>query len=172
MLDTCFLQPANLRRRVPRASLLASPSKGGRFEDRAFNALLEHASSLGISEIWRCHAARTDGYLRTMSGETILLEMKECLGWGAMQAAATELLMGKQLLGLDATRGLIVFERLSAEWEKIQPYGAWGQLALHAQELAGHLDIGGLRVMADGSLQGSPHTNPPDSRSPACCTQT
>src|SRR6266571_5837354 len=156
MLNSCFKQMPNERKRVPRATPVGGPLPGTNFESRAFTALWNNSKSLKIRELWRCNSARHDGYLETTKGEIILLEMKECLGWGALQAASAEFLMGKGWLDLEAQRAIIVFERVSREWSQIRPYGAWGQLALHSSEFSPYLQIGGLQVLRDGAIRTSP----------------
>jgi hypothetical protein len=158
MLNACFQQAPNVRRRQPRATQVVAPVVGSLFEARAFNTLLNQAGQLGIQSLWRCHAARVDGYLVTDDGEHILVEMKECLGWSAFQAASAEFVMGRGLLGIPAQRGIIVFERTSHEWDSITPHGAWGQLALHSSELSPHLEVGGLQITAAGNIHFSPLT--------------
>lgn len=153
MIKDCFQQVPNDRRRTPRGTKIESPVSGTSFEARAFNTLLKSRKRLGIKELWRCNAARVDGYVIANDGELILIEMKECLGWGAFQAASTEFLMGKGLLKLSTRRGLIVFERTSSEWDAIPPYGAWGQLALHSTELAPHFEVGGLQISPSGEIK-------------------
>lgn len=153
MIKTCFNQKPNVRKRTPKAKPVASPVPGTTFEARAFNALLKNRQRLGIKCLWRCNSARLDGYIETIDGEVILLEMKECLGWGAFQAASAEFMMGRQLLGLSTRRGVIVFEKTSNEWDAISPHGAWGQLALHSSELAPYLEIGGLQVLPNGEFK-------------------
>lgn len=153
MLNACFGHMPNPRLHTPKKTEITEPVAGDRFEERAFNALFESKETLGIGQLYRCHAARMDGYLVTTVGETVLLEMKECLGWGAVQAASAQFLMGRKLLELKATRAIIVFERISDEWSRILPSGGWGQLALHASELSPHIEIGGL-LIRDGSPVG------------------
>jgi len=66
-----------------------------------------------------------------------------------LQAAGFQMTVGKRVLKLHgAASGLIVFERVSDEWSRIPPYGAWGQLALHSQEFPA-LNIGGLQVLPE-----------------------
>jgi hypothetical protein len=153
MLDLCFAAPAHQPGRLPARSPVLAPCAGGGFEARAFSALWHHRHVLGIRELYRCNAARVDGFAITQGGETILLEMKETLGWGGTQAAGFQFLAGRKLLGLEASRGIIVFERESAEWHRSGPRGAWGQLALEATSVAAHVGIGALQVLRDGSVK-------------------
>jgi hypothetical protein len=87
-----------------------------------------------------------DGYLTTTEGEIILVEVKTTLGWGQLQAACFQMLAGNHLLGHRATKGLIVFERLSPGWATIKPAGGWTQLSVHAAEIAPHLTIDALQI--------------------------
>ncbi|WP_454844942.1 hypothetical protein [Ralstonia thomasii] len=157
-LDGCFDQSPNCRRSVPSAKPIDYRKEGGSFESRAFRVLFERREELGICELYKCSNARVDGYLVTKQGENILLEMKECLGWGPTTAAGFQFLAGNYLLTQygqlkkPATRGIIVFERTSREWNAITPHSAWGQLALHASEIATHIVIGGLQVHPDGHV--------------------
>lgn len=147
MLDRCFASTPNERKGIPKGTSLTSAPSGSGFEDRAFAFLFKHRNALGISKLYRCNAARMDGYLVTDTGETILLEMKECLGFGSFLAGASQLMAGRTLLKLKATRAILVFERISEEWDSIAPHGGWGQLALHSAELANILQIGGLQII-------------------------
>jgi hypothetical protein len=98
-----------------------------------------------------------DGYLVTTTGEYILLEMKESLRWGSTQSATFQFLAGRGLLALNAKRGIIVFERWSDEWANTKPYGAWGQLALHAEEVTKYIEVGALQVRENGSIHSPPN---------------
>jgi len=129
------------------------------FENRAFNALFKHRKKLRIAELYRCRAARMDGFLVTTERETILLEMKERLAWGSVQAAGFQFLAGRRLLKLRAKRGIVIFERTSEEWDALADHGAWGQLALHSQELSPHIEIGGLQVLQTGGIRTQPPTH-------------
>lgn len=153
MIDRCFTQQPNVRKRTPRATQLLTPVKGSTFEARAFNTLLRCKEQLGIKELWRCNSARVDGYVLTNKSEVILVEMKECLGWSAFQAASAEFLLAKGLLDLNTGRGIIVFQRTSGEWDSIVPHGAWGQLALHSGELSPHFEVGGLQITPSGDFR-------------------
>lgn len=161
-LDSCFASPRNEPRRDPIAKPLPERPSGSGFEARAFAALMDHADALGIAEVHRCHAARVDGFLKMCDGEYVIVEMKERLAWPTVQSAAFEFLAGGAILQrrypethFDFRRALIVFERIDEGWNTIPPHGAWGQLALHASELSGYLQIGGLQVKHDGSLHTS-----------------
>lgn len=151
-LDDCFGHAPNPRARKPKATEITAWKSGSSFQSLAFNVLLTNKPQLGIRSLFQCDSARVDGYLITLSGETILLEIKECLGWGAIAQAGFQFLTGRELLKRKAKRGLIVFQRISAEWEMIEPHGGWGQLALHSQELAGLIELGGLQIDDKGKL--------------------
>lgn len=152
MLNTCFSRNANPPKAEASRRLLTEAPAGLGFEPRAFAALFANKKKLGIKDVWRCYAARIDGFLETVEGEIILLEMKERLSWGSVQAAGFQFLAGRRICGLNARRGLIVFEREAEEWKKLEPHGAWGQLALHALEFSENLDVAGLQILPDGSL--------------------
>jgi len=149
MLNSCFTTPKNNRPRIPKPTQLKSAPKGTRFEDKAFAAIWSNRAKLGIAELWRCHAARVDGYAKTNEGEIILLEMKETLSWGATEAAGFQFLVGRKLLGVKARRGIIVFGRVSDEWSKTKPHGGLGQLALEVDALKRFLQIGALQVLSN-----------------------
>jgi hypothetical protein len=104
LLDSSFNLPVNNRPRSPKPKAVLALPTGTRFEDRAFAALWSNRKELGIARLWRCSAARVDGFLETTGGETILLEMKETLGFGATQAASFQFLVGRRLLSLKATK--------------------------------------------------------------------
>lgn len=76
MLNTCFGHAPNDRKTNANATKVLKPNHGKSFESRAFDALYLNRHKYGISELYRCHAARMDGYLVTTDGETILLEME------------------------------------------------------------------------------------------------
>jgi hypothetical protein len=132
--------------------VIAAPT-GASFEDRAFASLYNNQAALGVEEVFRCRAARVDGFLRTKSGETILVEVKETLSWGGMGSATIQFLSGRKLLDLPARRGLIVFQRFNAQWAAAKPHGAWGQLALEASTIQEHIEIGALQILPDGQLR-------------------
>lgn len=125
---------------------------GPGFESRAFAALFNARRRLKIKRLWRCTSARIDGYLEMSDGELVMVEAKEVLGWGSVSSAVFEILAGKKLLNLDADRAIIVFERVSNEWSKITPGGGWGQLALHAEEVAAHISLGALQIIEGGQV--------------------
>jgi hypothetical protein len=156
MLQSCFTTPKNAPGRKPKATEITAPLLGAGFEARAFSALWSHRAKLGITRIFRCSAARVDGYLETATGETILLEMKESLSWGSTEAAGFQFLAGQSLLSkyfaAPPRRGIIVFERKAKQWESTGPYGALGQLALEAAAVANHIEIGALQLGSNGSL--------------------
>jgi hypothetical protein len=156
MLQNCFSVPPNRRIRRPQSTQLTVPPSGEGFEARAFAALLSHAATLGIAKLFRCKAARLDGYLETIDGETILLEMKESLSWGSTEAAGFQFLAGRHLLtnvfGSPPTKGIIVFERMAKQWNATPPNGAWGQLALEAAAVKSHIEIGALQIGPGGSV--------------------
>lgn len=147
-MDHFFNAEVNKRQRKPSSKRLSTAPVGARFEDQAFAALYHRREALGIDSIWRCHAARLDGYLVTSQQEFILLEMKETLGFGSVQAAVFEFITGRELLKLNAVRGLVIFKNKSQEWEGCQPHGAWGQLRLHSDELphSVNLKLGGIQI--------------------------
>jgi len=152
MLRHCYSGVPNPRARQPKPRELTAPPVGEGFEDRAFAALFNERRRLKIQRLWRCTSARVDGVLQTSDGELVLVEAKQVLGWGSVSGAVFEILAGRKLLGVEADRGIIVFERVSAEWSKIQPGGGWGQLALHAEEISPHISLGALQVTKDGQL--------------------
>ncbi len=156
MLNACFKNTPNARGLQPSHEEITEPLKGVSFETRAFNALLKNKGKLGIKQLFRCRASRMDGYLITTQRKIILLEMKERLGWGSVQAAGFQFLAGRQLLRLQADRGIVVFDRISKEWSQIKPNGGWGQLALHSQELSPHIEIGALQVLESGHIRTQP----------------
>lgn len=164
MLQSCFTAPQNTRRRKHKVTEITVPIVGAGFEARAFSALWNHRAKLGIARLFRCSAARVDGYLETTDGETILLEMKESLSWGSAEAAGFQFLAGQSLLSTSFTstprRGIIVFERKSKRWEAASPYGALGQLALEAGAIANHIEIGALQLGLNGSLHTFTHSEP------------
>lgn len=148
MLNTCFNAPQNVRPMLPSRRQLTGQEPGSDFESRAFSAIWIRRQELGIDELWRCRAARVDGYLKTVDGEVVLLEMKEMLSWGSTQAAGFQFLAGRELLKLQAKRGVIVFERFATQWLQCKPNGAWGQLALEAAVVSKHVQIGALQVLS------------------------
>lgn len=152
MLRHCYSGNPNPRVRQPKTREVTAPPSGTSFESRAFAALFNDRRRLRIRRLWRCTSARIDGYLETSDGELVLVESKQVLGWGSVSSAVFEILAGRNLLGLKAERGIIVFERVSKEWSKITPGGGWGQLALHAQEVASHISLGALQVTERGQL--------------------
>lgn len=151
-LDACFDGPRNELRNQPTAALVEGAPIGAKFEQRAFAALFRNSKELGIASLWKCRAARMDGYIITTVKECILLEMKESLRWGSTQAATFQFLAGRKLLNLEAKRAIIVFERWSDEWSLTTPYGAWGQLALHAEEVSEYISIGAMQITATGKI--------------------
>lgn len=153
MLNRCFSIPLNDRPRAASPKLVTAAPAGPKFEDRAFAALFNNQAALGVKDLYRCTAARVDGFLKTESGETILVEVKESLSWGGMGSATIQFLSGRKLLNLSASRGLIVFERFNPQWATAKPYGAWGQLALEASTIRDHIDIGALQVLPNGQLR-------------------
>lgn len=152
MLQQCYSSAPNLRIRQPKPREMTVPPAGGSFESRAFAALFNERRRLKIRRIWRCTSARVDGYLETTDGELVLLEAKEVLGWASMSTAVFEILAGRKLLGIEANRSIIMFERISNEWSKIEPGGGWGQLALHAEEIKDHISLGALQVTGEGRI--------------------
>ena len=161
MLNSCFTTPQNQRKRHPKVIEVMAHQPGEGFEARAFSALWTHRNRLGIARLFRCKAARVDGYLETTAGETILLEMKESLSWGSTEAAGFQFLAGRSLLTKKFAslpmRGIIVFERTAQQWDSSGDYGALGQLALEAASVARHIKIGALRVGRNGSLHTFTH---------------
>lgn len=157
MIETCFSSPRNRRPKLPTSYIVSAAQTGSGFESKAFTALWLRRENLQIRTLWRCRAARVDGYLETRQGEIILLEMKETLSWGSTQAAGFQFLAGRQLLNLQATRGIIVFERHAPQWERSGVYGAWGQLALEASVVREHIEIGALQVI-ETQVHSHPHT--------------
>jgi len=155
-MDHFFNAEVNDRQQNPSRKELSTAPIGTSSEARAFASLYHHREALGISSIWRCHAARLDGYLVTNRGEVILLEMKETLGFGSVQAAVFEFITGRQLLKLDADRGLIVFRKKSKEWERCRPHGALGQLRLHSDEIPPNvnLKLGGIQIGPENRVMG------------------
>jgi hypothetical protein len=128
---------------------LHCPPRGSGFEAKAFAALWNNREELRIEEVWRCHAARIDGYLKTVGDEIVLVEIKETLSWGSTEAAGFQFLSGRKLLRLDTARkGIIVFGRIARQWEQTRPYGGWGQLALEADALRPNLEMGALQVVS------------------------
>jgi hypothetical protein len=88
----------------------------------------------------------------TTAGETILLEMKESLRWGATTSAGFQFLAARSILQWpQVRRGIVVFERLSAEWEK-KAGGAWAQFAREVHHVRDDFQMGALQVQPDGSL--------------------
>jgi len=155
MINKCFAGKANSPKTQPRAKKLTSPPSGNGFESRAFNSLYANAADLKIKAIFKCASARMDGYLILENDEIVLLEIKETLNWTSIKAATFQLLAGRKLLGFNsATRGIIVFEKSSAEWDADfkNQNGTWGQFALHAEEVSEHITIGAMQVNNDGTL--------------------
>lgn len=156
MLQSCFTAPQNPRKRKAKATLIAAPLAGTGFEARAFTAIWTHRKKLKVAKLYKCHAARVDGFLQTADGEIVLLEMKETLSWGATEAAGFQFLAGQSLLGhlfeVVPKRGIIVYERTAKEWDDSGQHGALGQLALEAATVASHVVIGALRLGSNGSL--------------------
>lgn len=151
--DQCFVagDPVQPRTRPSKNLLVAAPEKMD-FENRAFAALLRQKAALGIDELWRCSGYRVDGYMVTTAGETILLEMKESLRWGATTSAGFQFLAARSMLQWpQVRRGIVVFERLSAEWEKKEG-GAWAQFSREVQHVRDDFQMGALQVQPDGSL--------------------
>lgn len=165
LLNLCFRSVPNAPGQTPNAKQVTeAPTEVTNFENRAFAALFNNMAELGIASLWRCHAARIDGYLIKVGkdgedGEIVMLEMKETLGWGQTHSATFQFLAGKCLLKLSAKRGIVVFEKYQPRW-KGTLYGAWGQLALHAQEVNEYVEIGALQVSGDGSLSVAPDLIP------------
>jgi hypothetical protein len=160
MLRHCYSSIPNPRLQQPKRREVITPPAGTGFESRAFAALFNERRRLKIKRLWRCTSARVDGFLETSDGELVLVEAKEVLGWGSVSSAVFEILAGRKLLGLDANRGIIVFERVSKEWSKISPGGGWGQLALHAEEVRGDISLGALQVSEVGKVVVPPRRSP------------
>lgn len=162
MLESCFTAPQNPRKGTPKATPVTALRPGSRFEARAFTAIWHHRARLKVAELFKCYAARVDGFLRTSDGEIILLEMKESLSWGSTEAAGFQFLAGRSLLAhlfnVVPTRGIIVYERTAEQWDKSGQYGALGQLALEASNVSGHIVIGALRLDPSGSLHTFSHS--------------
>lgn len=154
-IEAAFSGPKNDPGNSPTARQLLVPPEGAGFEARAFAALVRNARKLGIRAVYKCSAARMDGYIVTQDGEVVLIEMKESLRWGSTQSATFQFLAGRELLELKSRRGIVLFERWSDEWEKTGTYGAWGQFALHASEVSRYIQLGALR------LQGTKFVPPP-----------
>jgi hypothetical protein len=155
-MDHFFNAEINSRKQNPSKNELLTAPIGTSFESQAFASLYHHREALGISSIWRCRAARLDGYLVTSRGEVILLEMKETLGFGSVQAAVFQFITGRQLLSLSSVRGLIVFRKKSKEWESCRPHGALGQLRLHSDEIPPNvnLKLGGIQIGPENHVIG------------------
>jgi hypothetical protein len=155
-MNQFFSAQANTRGHLPQCRRIVTPPVGNQFEIKAFAALYAQAPFIGIESLWRCYAARMDGYLITATGEVILLEMKQTLGFGSVQAATFEFITGRKLLNVAAARGLIVFRKKSAEWERCRPNGAWGQLQLHSEEIPKYvnLTLGGIQIDEENRLIG------------------
>lgn len=152
-LDQCFVGGRALEHRTkPARNLLEAAPEKMDFENRAFAALFRQKAALGIDELWRCSGYRVDGYAVTTAGETILLEMKESLRWGATTSAGFQFLAARSMLQWpQVRRGIVVFERLSAEWEK-KAGGTWTQFAREVHHVRDDFQMGALQVQPDGSL--------------------
>ena len=151
--DQCFVggNAVQPRTRPSRNFLEVAPEKMD-FESRAFAALFRQKAALGIEKLWRCSGYRVDGYVVTTAGETILLEMKESLRWGATTSAGFQFLAARSMLQLpQVRRGIVVFERLSAEWD-MKEGGAWAQFAREVHHVRDDFLMGALQVQPDGSL--------------------
>lgn len=151
--DQCFEMASAQKTRAKPASILLEVAPGKMdFESRAFAALFRQKEALGIVDLGRCSACRVDGYMVTTTGETILLEMKESLRWGAITSAGFQFLAARSILKLpQVRRGIVVFERLGAEWEKTAG-GAWAQFAREIHHVREDFLMGALQVQPDGSL--------------------
>lgn len=158
LLDTCFTPfSGTCPKAGPKAVQLIAAPLVKEFEDRAFAALYEHRYALGIDELWRCNGYRADGYAKLVTGEVVLLEMKEALTWGSTKSAGFQLLAARKMLEMpEIRRGLLVFERIGKEWGN-RKLGGWQQFALEVENVRDCLQMGALQVCADGSLRLSEH---------------
>lgn len=90
----------------------ASQVSGSTLERAVFNALLQNASSLGLSELNKCNGLWAD----LNNGTKVVFEIKSTLSWSALSTGVFQLLSLNSFKTLGASEGWLIYERISDAW--------------------------------------------------------